>query len=753
MEKFDFKSWWTNFISNTKSFFINFKTKIEKWWKEDLTPNQKKAILALIALLICLIIILITHSCSTTKHRNNTLAIVEMYTDKGEYDRALDKLEELLQKDPTDKELIALMDKIIEEKNKNAQNPGYGGFDGNVNVSVDTNGLQSSIDAMKSEFAQALRDQSAKQNAESEKARKEMEALMKLQQENAALEQARIEQNLKNQKLQEEQRQREEAARKAAEEKKAKEEAARKAAEEKKAKEDAEKAAQKKAQEEALAKKNAALQKEINAVNEEIAQGKSCLGIGKYDGANGAYDHFMKAIAKMPVSEGEPAFSASKYSEMAAALYDTAQNVSSDDDKRKLMNTAVTYAEECLKKNPKDAVSQYILGMNAYDKKEWPKAAEYLEKAIASDGKNYLYYYNLGRVQYMMKKYSEAKQSFNTSCSLNGSFAPARYNLGLTNLKLTDSKSALSDFRKAHDIDTRYERAYLEEARLLSRLGDYSGAVTAYLNVIRINNTNRAALQELGSAYYQQKKYPEAESSFRQSLALLPVGTEDPLTNFNLSTVLYEQKKTQDAITYAKKAYDSYNLLRDNTSKANIIYNYALLLDKAGNEAEAIAKYSEVLRVKSDHLKTLTNLGVMYMNTTPQDADMALSLFQRAYALDKNNFEVNNNLGSAYLAKKDYKNAITYFQVAVKMDPKSNDARYNLGQAFASDGQFDNAKTTYIELVKQQPSNWDAYVELGKVCLTLQDNENAEKYLLFVQSKNPSYRKSEVDTLLSSIHN
>ena len=87
----------------------------------------------------------------------------------------------------------------------------------------------------------------------------------------------------------------------------------------------------------------------------------------------------------------------------------------------------------------------------------------------------------------------------------------------------------------------------------------------------------------------------------------------------------------------------------------------------------------------------------------------------------------------------------------MKLDSKNNEVRSNLAQAFASDSQFDNAKTTYLEVLKQDQSDWNAYVELGKVCMALNDNASAEKYLIYVQSKNPEFRKAEVESLLASI--
>ena len=683
--------------------------------KTGLSKKQKIMICCGAAVVLAAVVLLFVRGCGgSSAARNKQVSLANFYYDNGEFDRALDTLQELFLKNPDDKEIQELMKKIIAAK---GENPNEGGSSQSVNVNIDTDGLQSSLDSMKSELART--------NAENARQQKEMAELMRKQQENAALEKERQEQ-LKAQ--QEEQK----AIAKAAEEQRKKEEAARK-----------EKEAE-------LARKNARLKAEIAAVNDFIQQGKSALNSGNIDAA---LANFANAQKSLPVSEGEPAFSAGKDSEMAGALYDASLNASNPDEKKKLQDAAVEYASKAVALDPKNAGSQYILGMDAFDKKNYQSALDHLSKAAANDtSKNYLYYYNLGRVQYMMKKFTEAKYSFATACQLNGNFAPARYNLGLTDNRLNDTKSALAEFRRAHDIDPRHERSYLEEGRILSAQKDYAGAITAYQNVVRINSTNRAALNELGSVYYQAKKYSEAESTFRQSLAMLPAGTEDSMTCYNLSTVLFEEDKVADALSYARKAYDSCGQIKNLSSRANVIYNYALMSEKSGNTDEAIQKYSEVLQANPNHLKTQINLGVMYMNMNPPDTETALQLFAKAYAQDKNNFEVNNNLGSAYLEIEDYENAVKYFQNALKIQPKNNEVRFNLGQAFASSKQFDNAKTTYVQVLQQDSGNWDAYIELAKVCMALGDNQSAEKYLTVVQIKNPSFRKSEVDSLLASIN-
>ena len=100
---------------------------------------------------------------------------------------------------------------------------------------------------------------------------------------------------------------------------------------------------------------------------------------------------------------------------------------------------------------------------------------------------------------------------------------------------------------------------------------------------------------------------------------------------------------------------------------------------------------------------------------------------------------------------QDYGNAIKYYQNALKLDSKNNAIRANLAKAYAQSGDYDYAKATYTELLKVDKENWDAYIELAKVCMQLDDNESAEKYLIYVQEKKPGYRKNEVKELLDSL--
>lgn len=627
------------------------------------------------------------------KQRENTLALAQKYLEKGQFDDAMRLLNELLQADINDKEADEILDKAIAlKKESEAQNAASQ----NANFNFDTDGI-----------ANALREQNERNQ----------ETINKLlaEQQRSASENSRAEEEALERKAAEEQRKKEDAERKA--------------------------------KEEALAQKNKELKTKIDSVNNKVLAGKADLNTGDIDSA---LSNFEQASSQLPLSEGEPEFSASKYSEIAGALYDAASSEKDEGRRKKLNSAAIQYVNKALANNQDDPASHYILGMNYIENSDWEKAQKELSSAVQNDPDNYLYYYNLGRAQFRLQNYTAARSSFESSVRYNKNFDPAYFNLGMTCQRLKLNKDALAAFRNAHQVNPNYSRAYLEEARILNTaFNDSKGALDAYKKVIELDPVNTQALNECGSVYAGMGNNSEAENCYRRAIALLKPGDKDPITHYNLATALFNQNKLSAAQGNAKLAYEQMNALRRNSDKAMVVYNYALIEDTLGNADKAITLYKEVLVLDPSNTKTKTNLGKMFMNMNPPDADAALSFYLDAYNTSPS-FELENNLGSAYLTKKDYSNAITYFQNAIRRNPKDNTVRFNLAQAYSGAGDFDNAKTTYLEILNSDTSNWDTYIEVAKVFIALKDTANAEAYLKILQQKNPTYKKAEVDTLLAA---
>ena len=121
------------------------------------------------------------------------------------------------------------------------------------------------------------------------------------------------------------------------------------------------------------------------------------------------------------------------------------------------------------------------------------------------------------------------------------------------------------------------------------------------------------------------------------------------------------------------------------------------------------------------------------------------------YDNDKDGFEVNNNLGTAYVIKKNYSKAIFHYEKAAQ---KTSDSSIlsNLGNAYLENGDLDDAMNIYEKLIKQDESNWNSFVNLGKIYLQKGELDKSLKMLLHVQKNAPQFRKAEVESLIEILY-
>ena len=237
----------------------------------------------------------------------------------------------------------------------------------------------------------------------------------------------------------------------------------------------------------------------------------------------------------------------------------------------------------------------------------------------------------------------------------------------------------------------------------------------------------------------------------RTAISMLGKSQEATLAKYNLSTILYDEGKYEEALKVAWQAYDEKDFIKQANSKSNIVYNYALILEKNNRIDDAIACYEEVLNLNNNHIKARINLSTLYMSKKDMDPEKVIELLNVAYKAEKDNFELNNNLGTAHLMKGDYVNAILHYKNALEKNPKDIDVKNNLANTYLKNEEYDNAKVIYLELLNADKKNWECYLNLGKIYMQLKDDQNALKMLLTLQKLNPDYKSAEVNSLIAVI--
>jgi hypothetical protein len=100
--------------------------------------------------------------------------------------------------------------------------------------------------------------------------------------------------------------------------------------------------------------------------------------------------------------------------------------------------------------------------------------------------------------------------------------------------------------------------------------------------------------------------------------------------------------------------------------EADVRYQEALIAQRAGDLRRAEEIYEKVLAVDSGHVRTLNNLGVIYMGQKKREK--AIAVFGRAVVLKKDYVDPYYNLACLYAQENEIGESIWYLKVAAAID-------------------------------------------------------------------------------------
>ncbi len=115
-------------------------------------------------------------------------------------------------------------------------------------------------------------------------------------------------------------------------------------------------------------------------------------------------------------------------------------------------------------------------------------------------------------------------------------------------------------------------------------------AIDAYRKVLELNPGAAGALVNLGTIFYRQRKFPEAEKYYRNAIE---VDGSYPLAQFNLGNLYDEQGRVKEALDHYRKA------LTLNPNYADAHFNLALLCERTGDTLKAVHHWKTYLKLDS----------------------------------------------------------------------------------------------------------------------------------------------------------
>jgi|SRR5579863_972552 len=137
----------------------------------------------------------------------------------------------------------------------------------------------------------------------------------------------------------------------------------------------------------------------------------------------------------------------------------------------------------------------------------------------------------------------------------------------------------------------REAEAYFQQGLTLEETGaPVEQAIEAYRKAVELNPGAAGALVNLGTIYYRQRKYRDAEQHYQRAI---DVDSNYPLAHYNLGNLFDEQGDHANAERHYMTA------LRLNPHYADAHFNLALLAERRGDLLKAVRHWKSYLKLDS----------------------------------------------------------------------------------------------------------------------------------------------------------
>jgi superkiller protein 3 len=358
-----------------------------------------------------------------------------------------------------------------------------------------------------------------------------------------------------------------------------------------------------------------------SSADAQEALGQALLSVGKPAEAQAA---FAKALSL------DPRLTAARVGTARALL---AQNKGAE---------AVAEARKATEESPNDGEAFATLGLAQLAQGSWNEAISAAQEGKFKNERNPVVLYAVGKIFEDPKagNLAQATNAYQAATAVDPDFIPVKVAL-VTNLERQGKNDeALAEVRKLAVAMPNSADVQFALGRLLLRKQNYVEAV-APLKIAADAMPNSGEVQAMyGTALVQTKQVADAMEAYKKAVALTP-------NNLDYRTT------------------------------------YGLVLGMNDKYTEGIAELEKVTTSpgykKSDGF---TNLGWVYRNVDPPQADKAMTAYQKALELDPKNAQAALGLGWAASYARKYDEAIASFGKAMQLEAKMSGEALN-GTAWA----------------------------------------------------------------------
>ena len=234
----------------------------------------------------------------------------------------------------------------------------------------------------------------------------------------------------------------------------------------------------------------------------------------------------------------------------------------------------------------------------------------------------------------------------------------------------------------------------------------------------------------VGLANFNIGKKTDALSWLKKAYEITPGNLE---TASNLALILHSEGKYAEAIPIFE------TIIQSKSDVPEILFNYALALEKANFLDKAEITYKKIIKLREDFGPAHFNAGLLMQKRG--NTEQAVSYLEKAVELMSDNAEVIAALGSVLKENGDYEEAKEKTLAAISI---KDDARFyfNLATIFRDQGDLDSAKEKYHEALNLRNNFPEAYNNLGEISRDEGDSEKAADFFKKALDVNASFGRA-----------
>lgn len=235
--------------------------------------------------------------------------------------------------------------------------------------------------------------------------------------------------------------------------------------------------------------------------------------------------------------------------------------------------------------------------------------------------------------------------------------ATSFFQLGFVCQRAEKFGDAAEAYQRAIEIDPALNEAHLNLAACLRDLGDLEGSIDRCRAVLERKPDSIGAMNNLGTALCALGHNVEAIIQYRNALQQDP---ENLTTLHNLGVALHAEGAFDEADKILRKCLIINPHFHDaQRSLANLLRSFGAL-------AEAALLYQAVIDSRPLDFKSYGNLALVLLNLNkPHEA---ISVYEKALALEPNHPDLETGLGIAQLLTGDFPNGWANYEARLRME-------------------------------------------------------------------------------------